>query len=604
MKSKMSCCNGALLRRALTRTALLWGAYLILWLVGMPANLMSVSEWDTAMQLKQTVLNNAANGSHAVSFFYGLAVAWFLFLYLFRSRSANFFAALPLRRETMFATHYLAGILCAVVPNFLIMGATMAAGAASGANLIVESAIWFAANTLGYVFYFSLAVLCAMAVGNLIAMPCLYIVLNFVAVVVEVVTKQLLQGLLYGFRFTGDPVLGPFSPFYQAVMEGEGPDCRSKWVDGELISVTFEGWKGLLILAAVGVVLTVIAFLLYKHRRMEVAGDVMAIKPLKPVFLYVFTFGFALVCGTILAEMLVNEMYSHNYLPISLCVAGCVVAGYFLGEMILLRTLRVFRKRNFLRCAICLFVTVAALTCVRMDLLGIENYVPDPAEVAGVRLDHARHEVTDPARIQQVIDLHEEILSRQSETEAFCRGREVWTPRTELTYVLKDGKEVTRSYQLPVFENEAPDPNSLIYKFEEINNTAEFILARELPDQEVTVQTIENCMIHYNVPGTNYSDRLDPTPAEAYRLWNEAILPDLKAGNMGTNYQTNRQYPKGDVEIVTVEPTYSDVSVELELSDVDGSDYYYYHIPASAVHTMAALIEMGVPEEAFFLPDE
>ena len=65
MKSKMSCCNGALLRRALTRTALLWGAYLILWLVGMPANLMSVSEWDTAMQLKQTVLNNAANGSHA-----------------------------------------------------------------------------------------------------------------------------------------------------------------------------------------------------------------------------------------------------------------------------------------------------------------------------------------------------------------------------------------------------------------------------------------------------------------------------------------------------------------------------------------------------------
>ena len=66
MKSKMSCCNGALLRRALTRTALLWGAYLILWLVGMPANLMSVSEWDTALQLKQTVLNTAANGSHTV----------------------------------------------------------------------------------------------------------------------------------------------------------------------------------------------------------------------------------------------------------------------------------------------------------------------------------------------------------------------------------------------------------------------------------------------------------------------------------------------------------------------------------------------------------
>ena len=601
MKSRTSCCNGALLRRVLTRTALLWGAYLLLWLVAMPANLMNVNEHTTALELRQIVLRNAANSSHAVAFFYGLAVAWFLFLYLHRSRSANFFAALPLRRETMFTTHYLAGLLCGVVPNFIIMGATMAAGAANGYNLVVESGVWFAANTLGYVFYFSLAVLCAMGVGNMIAMPCLYGILNFVVVVVEMSCRALIQGLLYGFRFTGNPKLSVLSPFYHAVMEGEGPQCRSNYAEGELMSVSFEGWKGLLILAAVGIVLAVIAFFLHKHRRMEVAGDVMAIKPLKPVFLYVFTFGAALVGGTLLAELLVNEMYSHNFLPISACVVGCTAVGYFLGEMLLLRSMRVFRKRNILRCAICVFLTAVVLLCARLDVLGIEHYIPDADEVQGVRLDHARHMVEDPTRIGQVIDLHGEILDRKEETEALCRD-EVWTPRMEITYVLKNGKEVTRDYSLPVFENEDADPNSLMYKYEEINNLPEFILARELPDQEMTAANIRDCEINYILPDMHYSERIDLTAAEAYCLWTEAMLPDFKAGNMGTIYQTRRVRPVESVEVEAVS-TYSEVSVQIEMYGEERTHHYYYTIPVTADHTMEALMEMGVPAEAFAIPE-
>lgn len=600
MKSRTSCCNAALLRRILTRTALLWGAYLLIWLVGLPGSLLSAGAWETVLQMKQTVLRTAANASHAVSFFYGLAVAWFLFLYLHRSRSTNFFAALPLKRETMFATHYLAGILCGVVPNFLIMGATMLAGSAGGYPLAVESAVWFGANTLGYVFYFSLAVLCAMAVGNLVAMPCLYVILNFVAVVVEATGRMLLQGLLYGFRFARDLRLSPLSPFYQAVMLGDGPDCISEYAEGELISVAFKGWGGLLILAAVGVVLAALAFFLHQRRAMEVAGDVMAIKPLKPVFLYVFTFGCALVGGTILANMLVHEMQSHNFLPISFCVAGCALAGYFLGEMILLKTIRVFRKRNLLRGAICLLVTAAVLVCVRLDVLGVEHYVPDGDAVQGVRLDNARHAVEDPAQIAAVLALHEEILSRRAETEALCR-EEVWTPSMDITYILKNGKEVSRSYCLPVSEDQAPDPNSLIYKYEEINNAPVFILARQLPDEVMSAANIHNCVIYYSTPENRYTQSIDPSAVEAYELWKNGILRDLQAGNMGTVYQTARTVPMAeDVEAIT----YSDVYIEYELYGTERTQYYHYSIPETAVHTVALLTEMGVPAEAFAIPNE
>ncbi len=596
MKSRMSCCNGALLRRVVTRTALLWGAYLLFWLILLPVDMLS-TEWRSALDIRVFVLNNAANSCHIMSFLYSFAVAWFLHLYQFRSRSANFFGALPLRRETVFATNFLAGILCSVVPNFLIMGLTMAAGFANGTNLIAESAIWFAAQTLTYLFYFGLSLLCAMLVGNLVAMPLLYLILNFVAAVVELTLKALLEGLLYGFRFTRDLVMGPFSPLYYAAFEGNGPDVALRHVDGMLTEAWFEGWGMLLILAAVGIALTVGAFFLYKHRRMEVAGDVVAIKALRPVFAYVFTFGCALVGGTVLAEMIAERMESTYFVQIAVCLLIAAVVGYFLGEIILQRTLRVFRKRNFLRCGICAAVVVMFLCCVRLDVLGIEGYVPHPDEVAGVKLQSAVHTVEDPVRIRQVIDLHQEILDRQEETEEICRRGEAWVPRMEITYVLKDGSEVNRSYRLPVFENEAPDPNSLIYKYEEIDNTAEMILARELPWQPMTVENVDDCRIHYNLPDSTYSEKLVLTAEETIRLWQEAMLPDLKAANMGTNYHTRRVSP---------EPvnTYSDVSVEIELKDGKYTDYYYFPIPSKAVHTMEALIELGVPEEAFFLVDE
>ena len=109
MKSRVSFCNGALLRRSLSRTALIWVAYLLLWLIMLPGTLLSSGSHMDAMALRQLVLQRTTL-AHGMSFFYGVMVAWFLFAYLCRGRSANFFAALPLRRETVFMTHYLSGV--------------------------------------------------------------------------------------------------------------------------------------------------------------------------------------------------------------------------------------------------------------------------------------------------------------------------------------------------------------------------------------------------------------------------------------------------------------------------------------------------------------
>lgn len=601
MKSRVSCCNGGLIRRDLGKSALLWIGYLLLWLVAMPANLFASADWIDAMDMREHVLDLAADTCHLVSALYGLVVAWFLFSYLHKARSANFFGALPLRRETQFLSHYISGLLYSLIPNLALYGATVVAGAALEVNLVVETAVWFAAHSLTFLFYYSLAVLCSVVVGNVIAMPVLYGILNFVAVVVEAICYSLMESLLYGISLGHEMRFGWLSPLYHFPLDSNLPKCTRIYENDKLVDFLFKGWEGLLILGAVGILLAVIAFFIHRGRHMEAAGDVVAVKRLRPVFLYVFTFGFTMVVGMLMAEMLVRDMDSSSFLPISACLLVSAVVGHFLGHMILQRSLRVFHRKNLITCGISLAVLVVVLGAMKLDVCGVVRYVPQHEDVAAVRLNSSRHDVDDPQRIAEVIELHEEILARKSETEALCRESS-YKPMVDIVYILESGREVCREYRLPITDENFDDPNSLIRKYEVVNNTPEMILAREIPTTEITWQSVDNCIVYYNVSGEHgyeYTERIEPNSQEAVKLWQEAILLDLQAGNMGQDTYTEHYLPTTEREGVKASFC-SEVSVEFQLKTKEGNyDYCYYQIPDTAVHTKAALIEMGVPEEAF-----
>ena len=598
MKSRVFYCNGGLIGRDLRRSALLWGGYLLLWFVAMPANLFSSADWMGAMDMRRTVLEFAAETCHVISALYGLVVAWFLFSYLHKARSANFFGALPLRRETQFLSHYISGLLCSLLPNLVLYGATVLAGAMLGANLVVETAIWFAAHSLTFLFYYSFAVLCAMLVGNLIAMPVLYGILNFGAVVLESVCRALVESLLFGVSLGNDMMFDWLSPLYY-FLDGNGPDVKRIYENDQLVDFVFEGWGALLIVAAVGLVLAVVAFMLHRRRAMETAGDVVAVKRLRPVFLYVFTFGCTAVIGTLLASMLVRDMDSSSFLPISACLLLATVIGHFLGHVILQRSLRVFNKKNFITCGISLAVLIVVLGAMKLDVFGVVQYMPQQEDVAGVCLEGGVHDVEDPQRIAEVLELHREILDRKDETEALCRKSD-YKPMLSIVYTLENGRKIRREYRIPVTEANYKDPDSLICKYDVLNNTPEMILSRDLPQTEITEQSIENCVVYYCTEEMDgRTERIEPTSKEAVKLWQNAILLDLQAGNLGQNYYANNFHPTIDEPVVKAE-YYSEVSVEFQLrTEDDHWEYSYFNISDTAVHTKAALMEMGVPEEAF-----
>lgn len=585
MKSRTFCCSGAIMKKDLLRGAPLWGIYLLIWLVAMPLSLLSQRGWRDPVEMQYLVLEAAVVSSHIIPFFYGLGVACLLFSYLYRSRNANFFAALPLRRESLFAAKYLTGLLYLLLPNLVISVVTVLMGAALGVNVAAQVLAWFAMSALGYVFYFSFAVLCAMVVGHLAALPLLYGVLHFTAIVLETIVRALMDNFVYGWYSAGY-TLEFLSPLWYCLT---GHGASANWTYDDAIHLTgcyLTGWKTVLIYAAVGVVFALAAFWMYRRRRMESAGDVIAVRQLKPVFLYCFTVGCSLVIGWILATMLDSDSESGRFLPVLCCLLVGAVLGYFGGEMLLHKSLRVFRKRNWANCAVACAVIAAALCCCRLDVFGYSSYVPEAEAVAAVSLDYNNSYSEDPRLIAQVTALHQDIVDQRPETDQ-AGSRWIY-----LGYRLKNGKEICRCYLLPQPDGSAVTGGTLLERFEDAFNDPDYIVARTLP----TGYTEADIRLVYVSGRTADEQPYEKylSAAEGYALLKNAVEPDLRESGMGVvewTYRTDRQ-EKVDVE------TSSDwyVGIEIEFQD---HQRCYLSLTSDAVHTIQTLMDLGVPAELF-----
>ncbi len=91
--------------------------------------------------------------------------------------------------------------------------------------------------------------------------------------------------------------------------------------------------------AAAGLVMAVIALLVYRHRHVESAGDVVAIPLVRPVFKYGVTFS-----GPGLRHLTAAFFGWHRAAVLCpVCVVLWAAAGYFAAEMLLKKSFRVLK---------------------------------------------------------------------------------------------------------------------------------------------------------------------------------------------------------------------------------------------------------------------
>ena len=145
------------------------------------------------------LLQIGAYGGLVMGAVFGIFFAMAMFAYLTNPRATQGFHSMPVRRETLYATNYLTGLVCmvsALVLAFALAGIT---AACFGALNLTALGTALLAAVLSVLFFYSFGVFCMMFTGQILAAPVFYGILNVLAVGMEWLVRTFAGNFLYGY---------------------------------------------------------------------------------------------------------------------------------------------------------------------------------------------------------------------------------------------------------------------------------------------------------------------------------------------------------------------------------------------------------------------
>ena len=605
MRSGISCFNGTLYRKTMARFWPIWALYGLFWMFAIPLNLMTryfdFVRWNGGSSSPQEMLLDLAKSVPDwltpgvwLAALMGLLCAMACFGYLYNSRSACMMHALPMRRETLFITQYLAGL------SFLLL--PMLAAALCG--LLVELAllpshvwadalpclaVWFLAQSGTCLFFFSFAAFCAMFTGHILALPVFYGVFNGLAMTIYFLIESLLAQFYYGFYMQmpdRDPIYY-LTPLF-ALTEASFHDYEAPFL--------IENPALVAIYAGVGLVLAVLALMIYRGRQVESAGDVVSIPLVRPLFQVGVAFCAGLSLGMFSAVFF--SCYDQP-LPLSLCILVWTAAGFFVAEMLLKKS---FRVLNAWKRCVAMAAAMAALCLVCfLDPFGIEAHTPQAGEVSSVRLSLdacypydsgqlSGLELTDPQHVQQVIDLQKAILRDKDRTDDPDNSAYV-----SLNYTLTDGTHMTRRYdQVRLYQADVNTEGTLTWQVEQMISDRSLIAQAYGFDRTELASLTDTWLSNiYNSRGPSYEELY--LSEFGQQLW-QAMRQDFDEGNLGKRYlfddkERSENTYVTDLCFAWYTPGQADANGKAGLSD---SFTITVTLTPQASHTLAALNATGL----------
>lgn len=604
MKSKTSFFNHTLFWNLLKRFWPIFFAYLVIWLIVLPISLANILSYNSNVELfrndiqafvvvaARQILYGALYGGVIMSAIFAVMIAMAGFNYLYNPRSVSMMCALPIKREGVFVSVFssgLAGMFAINLATFLISLAVTAAYGILGASLgyLLE---WLALVCLTNLFFFGFAALCASFTGHILVLPVVYAVLNFTVYVVEFLTRQVASMFIYGFSANGELSFIGLSPVAYLFSETRVNGLTVVDAVGTYTTTgySYNGWLALGIYAAVGLVFAVLAMIIIKHRRMETAGDVVALRPLKPIFKYCLSVGCALVLGILIYTTVFSGRYDlyglNSMLYMLLFMLFGAFVGYFAAEMLLQKTLHVFSRRNWLHLGITWLIIALLIICGEFDVYGIERKLPETSEIQDVEVMCAGEFVRfeDPANIAAVIALQGDIISHKDANELNTGDFEANVSNVQLTYTYKNEKTLTRSYD--VYRDASND----IYTLNDILNMPEAIKYRKLLNAPVSSRTLSDAYINYFDKATGSYLTYELTAEQAYALYSTCIIPDMDDSHLGKVWLiTNDDYYNA-VYDATINFS---VQERLEDNNYYNNDYFYTTLTLSAERTNTWIAE-------------
>lgn len=597
MPSKKSSCNApliqsTLLKKNLSRFWPLWGGlslagslmplYLLLNVMS-PYYSYHIDPRDVAYTF-YGILTQFVPGFSLV---YAILCAMLVWNYLYNARSVGLFHALPVNRRSLFLTNVLSGLCIMLIPYAVVGLLTCLVCLIFGMFpplAVLETIV----GVLGLsFFYFSTATFCAMITSHLVALPVFYFIGHFFAVAFNWLIGTFASSFIFGYIGTGISTLARFlSPtvyIYQKFQVehnyNEVTGISTRWLSGMWVVGVY---------AAIGLVLYLVSYLLYRLRHSESAGDVVTYRWLRPVFRYGVALCSALTLGQLLYEVVWHAPFQkgpyYQMLPMGVCMVITGILGYYVASMLLQKSLRVFR--NWQGPAIVTALVILLCGSVYFDLFSVAKTIPRQEDIktVSVSCSYSNNDVRcgnqSPELLEDVLNLHRTIVANEDTIRADRNQDDdnQYDLTLRFSYTMEDGSTLYRKYQVPVTLETWGQEGTYANAINRLFNGQAHMEAMLQVDERMSLTSV-------------YVD---------YYYAYEGPQPSMTFSQMETVYQAILQDAKAGM-VYDVDPYNGDEfgSIHLEFSrpSTDGSGGVYYsadiRLSPDMTHTMAALVEVG-----------
>lgn len=590
MKSKIFCFNNTIFKKNLTHFWPIWVMYLCYLLVTLPAaiwiSLMNTVSWDYTVEDAQydTLVGVLGYGTHATPYLlFAILAAMAVFSYLHFSKNANMIHALPVNRNELFLTNYCSGLCMLLVPELIAFVVAVFVCLANQITCMQYLFSWLIYAAGISFFGYSMAVFLTMITGQIFAMPIYFLMENFAYVGVRYIISQIINLICYGITEGWRPgYSGMLSPWY--FLETHlSVSYRYSENNTKTIGLSFTGVEYVAIYAALSIIFIVAAWILYRRRQIETAGDVVSVSWVKPIFRW----GIALCGGSLVAVFVTMIIRNVRNVSVFISVVICMIVFgfifFFIAEMLLQKNFKVFSKRKLIEWCAFTCVAIGIFALFRFDVFGVERRVPavDDVKQAYLFLDYPIEYTGDD--IDTVREIHKELIDCKKD---YRKLRDHYCYVT-IKYELKDGETLVRRYQVPSDETSLEDQEcvtNMIYRQElipenQIKNT--FGMNYE------TNQLVSGNMDIYDDYG-NYQNYI-MSQKEIEKIYT-AYIEDIKDGNL--------EYQLYSLDSDDVEDYYN--NVQITYYNVKGGatsgDYYYngyYHDTDTSAKTCTAYLSFN-----------
>lgn len=528
---------------------------------------------DMANTVRYSIQNTACTSILQVLLtFNAFFSAFFVFRYLFTQNQNRTIHMLPLTRTSLFATNVCSGFVAMAAPIVFC-------GLFNGFYVLAKGFSFFyvlpwMGITLGFsLFFYSLAVFTVMLTGHIIALPVLYVFINFCYYIITTFLTLLAAPLIYGVNLSvsdyTNTVLSPFLQFHKVL-----------YCSWEQTGYTDRCIMWTVIYSIAGVALLATALILYRKRPLETQGEPIIFKKIQSIFHFIGTFlGAGLLC-IILKSIFFNTVdyciyisRKQTYIIFALFLISAVIS-YYLLKMLLDKTVHVFRSRC-ISLILCLGLSIAVFAMLKLDITGIESRIPDVADISTIEINYDDMPIIteDEESFNQILNLHQNLIdSKQILTDCAQNSGINYALHTiDIYYKLKDGKTMCRTYYF-AYEDDDSVPDSLLPLLDKtrhlFENSSLLTSTLDRLSEDTVLDSIDIYRnsseegIPYSFSGNSYNKFLD------------AVRKDIQSGHVRLNIIPD-ETDSGD------DTYYINLNYEVPYSDNYSNNYYWINLAAT-----------------------